>query len=148
MASITIEALTPGAPNLLSGSGTIAVEDPADPGTPTTIIETDDAWDVKVDWSIKGLIAGALGGDWKVEAFLASVDGGTSPGSIGVANVPLNSAPPTSARNYTATINVPAGKVSAGLYRLTVAITYSNLGVPQEMAAFSDGPVMQFYVPA
>ncbi len=147
-----IEPLVPGSPAVLSASIlSLSVLDP-DVGTPNTIIETTDPWAIQVSWDIAGLIAGALGGEWTVRAFLETLEGGPFSGQVGPTEfIPLISQPPTSPRHYSATIHVPAGTPPAGLYKLTVAITYDvvfgGVHFPQEMAGFVDGPMLQFYVP-
>lgn len=146
------EPLVPGNPGVLSGNiVSLSVLDP-DVGTPNTIIETTDPWSVQVSWNIAGLIAGSLGGEWTVRAFLETLEGGPFSGQVGATQViPLISQAPTSPRNYSTTIHVPAGTPPAGLYKLNVAITYDvafgGLHFPQEMAGFIEGPLLQFYVP-
>jgi hypothetical protein len=133
-------------PAHLTGSISLTVLDPG--AQPTNIIETDDNWSVKVEWSISGPIAPGLGGDWHVKAFLDDLDGGPFEGQVGATkHISLNSAAPALVRNYTTTIDVPAGTPPVGVYRLVTVITYSNLNVPLEMAAFEEGPVLQFYNP-
>lgn len=141
------EPLIVGNPALLSGSVSFLVLKTAEPLAPTTIIETDDAWEVDINWTITGLVAPALGGDWNVRVFLESMDGLNPTGQVGFANVPLASVPPSTNRKYSANISIAAGTVNAGLYKLTAAITYSNLGVPLDMAGFHEGPLMQFIDP-
>ena len=50
-------------------------------------------------------------------------------------------------RNYHADINVAAGAVTAGTYKLVTVLLYTNGGFPNEIAGFSEGPLVQFYDP-
>ncbi len=134
--------------------GNISLPNVIDPLTeqPTRIIQTTQAWAIQVSWDIKGFASPGLGGDWHVKAYLEARDGGSDPGQVGLTqNVALSAAPPpappNTQRNYSATVHVAAGAVRAGLFTLTVAVTYSNSGVTLPMAAFSDGPILQFIVP-
>ena len=133
-------------PAHLTGQMSVTVLDPSDPGTPTNIIETDDAFAIRVNWTITGLAAPFLGGQWHVNAYLDDADGvAPSSGLLGGAVVPVGPSNGQQTRNYATTIKVAAGKVKAGLYDLTVAITYDNFGPPLSIAAFSEGPILQFY---
>jgi hypothetical protein len=133
-------------PAHLSGKVSSFVIDPEDPNTPQTIIETDDHWEIQVDWSITGLIAPYIGGTWHVRAFLDDLDGGPFEGKVASADLALST---TGAlplpRKYSTRLKVAAGKVPAGVYRLMTVINYDNTGKRLEMAAFSEGPILEFY---
>jgi hypothetical protein len=144
---MAFEPLIVGNPTLLHGDVGFLVLKTAEPLAPSTIIETDDDWEVDVNWFIAGLVAPALGGDWDVRLFLESMDGLNPTQKVGDVKVSLNSVPPSTNRKYTAKIKIKAGTVGAGLYKLTAAITYSNLGIILEMAGFHEGPLMQFIDP-
>lgn len=129
---------------LLTVTDSAVVEDPAGISPPTHIIQEDDAWRIRVDWSLSGFLAPFLGGvDYEVSAYADSLAGGYE-GQIGttqnVAGGPLN---------LQAVINVPAGNMVGGLpagaYKLTTLITCNAGGVPLEMAGFLEGPVIQVY---
>ena len=132
-------------PAHLSGQVSLVVLDPSDPGTPVNIVETDDAFAIRVDWSITGLAAPFLGGTWHVTAYIDDRDGvAPSSGPLGTKNVPVGPVVLPLPRKYSTTINVAAGAVKAGLYDLTVAITYDN-GPKLSIAAFCEGPILEFY---
>ncbi|GAB4280194.1 MAG: hypothetical protein Kow0080_32880 [Candidatus Promineifilaceae bacterium] len=139
------EDLFPG--NLLSGQAVAAVRDPNGINPPNNIIQTDDTCFIDVRWHIVGAAAGFLGGEWKVTVYYESIGGGPE-GQFPSQTVPLSAAPATQHRDYSTTITVPAGTLPPGAYRLVTLINYSNLGVPQEMAAFVEGPIMQVYDPS
>lgn len=129
---------------LLTVTDAAVVEDPAGISPPTHIIQEDDAWRIRVDWSLAGFLAPFLGGvQYEVSAYADSLAGGFE-GQIGttqnVAGGPLN---------LQAVIDVPAaaaGGLTAGAYRLTTLIICKDgAGVPLEMAGFLEGPVIQVY---
>lgn len=133
---------------LLVGNTVAVVEDPAGVNPPSTIIQAEDAWRVHVDWSITNIAAPFLGGDWQVRVYAESIGGGFE-GLLGTVSVPLNTALPLPLpRQYHAFVNVAGGFLAAGAYRLVTLINYSNLGVPLEMAAFEEGPIIQVYAHA
>ena len=140
----------------VSGSMLIMVVDPLDPATPNNVIETADPWQINVHWEITGPTAGLMGGTWFVNAYLDDRDGeATFSGRLLPAPIELkvNSQPSSPLpRKYDTVISVPAGKVTPGLYDLTVAILYENTGAPgtdkgikHSVAGFSDGPILEFY---
>jgi hypothetical protein len=132
-------------PLLLDGTATAVVEDPAGITPPHTIIQSNDAWRVRVNWTMSGLIAGFLGGDFHVRVYAESVGGGFE-GQLGATvNIAVASVPNPPPKNYQALVNVAAGFLAPGAYKLVTLINYSNLGVPQEMAAFVEGPIIQIY---
>lgn len=134
-------------PAHLTAQMKVLVVDPEDPDTPNTVIETDDEFQINVDWQLDGIAAPYVGGTWTVRAYLDDRDGiAPSSGPVGPTMiVPVGLfIPPTLPRKYSTIILVKDHKVQAGLYDLTVAITYDN-GVKLSMAGFSTGPVLQFY---
>lgn len=133
-------------PNILSGTITSRVVDPADPGTPQTIIETDDRWFVDVHWNIKGPLAPFMCGQFTLKAYLEDIAATNFEGQIGQTEVvDLDEAPVSENRSYHRQINVKAGAVPTGVYKLTTILTYSHGGVPLELAGFDEGPMIQLY---
>ncbi|HEX6674661.1 MAG TPA: hypothetical protein VF486_06525 [Actinomycetes bacterium] len=132
-------------PAHLNGKMSVEVLDPSDPGTPTNIIETDDAWKIKVDWELNGLGAPYVGGTWHVHAYLDDADGvAPSSGLLASANKPVGPFSPPLPRKYSTTLNIPAHRVGAGIYQLVVALNYDN-GAKLSMAAFVESGILQFY---
>jgi hypothetical protein len=135
---LTFEAL----PGTISGSGQVTVVDPA-LGTPIMILKLADAWSVKVDFTIAGEIPlGWIGGKWHVQAFLERMGPG--------ADLIVNAAPQTqviSGLPVTFLITPDGGlPVEEGMYRLAVSILFRDAGGnPKPVAAFQDGPTLQFY---
>ena len=152
-----MQQFDPNIPGLISGEvTTVTVIDPANtfPGFEigNHVLNRDEAFDVKVDWNIQGLLAplwlAALGGDWDVSVYAESLGGGSEV-RLGTATVAANSA----ITSYSATVNVPASKLDenapgtdvGGVYKLVVSVFLdSDLGRPGfDMIGFNEGPVIQ-----
>ena len=103
------------------------------------IIDRRDAWSVKVDWTIGGFLAPALGGNWEVRAFLESMGVGFE-GQVG----PTVTVP---AAARTATINIPPANLDPakvnGAYKLVVTLTHVN-PAPTGIAGYEEGTIIQF----
>lgn len=135
-------------PNPMSLAGALSAV-LIDPGqAPATIVKTTDPFRVHADWFVNGPAAAIMGGDWHLRAYLESIGPGFE-GQIGpTVNVPVATTPPLPLpRNYHADINVAAGAVPAGTYKLVTVLLYTNGGFPNEIAGFSEGPLVQFYDP-
>lgn len=145
-------------PGPYTGTGPdVTLIDPG--GAPTTIIDTDDPFQVQVDWSVGLPQATLLGGQWLVRAYAESVGPGQEIqlGAVQPTQVPVSNfidVPPD--RRYQATINVPAGSLeaesdagaqSSGVYKLVVVLTHQNLGSATVIAGFSEGPLIQLREP-
>ncbi|HRF48615.1 MAG TPA: hypothetical protein PLC98_13395 [Anaerolineales bacterium] len=132
--------------NPLSLSGSLDLLQVFDSGpNPNTVIRRSEPWSVRLDWSISGGIAPALGGDWEVKVLLESMGGGFE-GQIASTTVALATVAPAFNRAYTTTLNIAGGVVPTdGVYKLVVAILHRNLGVPTRMAGFEEGPFVEFY---
>jgi hypothetical protein len=131
----------------LDGTLTAVALDPDN--NPNQVFQRDLPWSIQVNWSIFGTISPAIGGDWTVRAYMESIGAGFE-GQVGPTLViPVNSPgtlPPP--RNYSATINVPAGTPpNEGVYKLTVLLNHSNMGIRDKMAGFTEGPMVEFYNP-
>jgi len=125
------------------------------PAPPTTIIRTNNPWAVNVRWQTTGLATGMIDGEWHLHVFLESIGPGADltltdpPDHI----IPLT--PGVSPVNYAVhfdvrsmedmNVSIPA---AGRLYKMVVSLTYIEpTGSPGPMAAFVDGPVLQFYRP-
>lgn len=140
-------------PNHLNGDIHVHVLDKDQ--NPNQVLETDLDWAVKVDWSIFGPDAPAIGGDWHIKVFVESMGPGPEK-KIGEKDVPVSAAAPSLDRHYTTKINMPAGTIATdghedGVYKLVTVITHSNSGAGitklDKMAAFAQEPLLQFYTP-
>jgi hypothetical protein len=130
----------------LSGTINAVVQSP--PPNPTTIITVNTPWNIQLTWSITGFLAPVAAGDWTVRAFLESMGPGFEGQVVGPVVVPLAEAPPGPVRNYARNLTVPANPlVTANAYKLVLTVTHTNGGVATQMAAFVEGPILQF-IPA
>lgn len=127
-----------------------------EPGpTPTTIIRTDHYWWVNVEWDTVGPLTGMIGGTWHLHVYLESMGPGDEvelydthedPPYPKEHNIPLTPGP--SPRHYHLHPDIDPGTVKEGLYKLVVAVTYTDLAdnlVP--MAGYWEGPMVQFVKP-
>jgi hypothetical protein len=128
----------------MTGNIDATVLDPHGITPPTTIIRVTDDWGVHVEWYIDGPAAPLLGGEWTVTVYAESIGAGPEM-QLGNKVVDLDTQLPAPPRNYEATINVVAGTLPAGVYRLVSVLNYANMGVPLEIAGFVEGPLVQIY---
>lgn len=123
---------------------------------PQTIIRTDQDWFVRVEFENTGPLTTMIGGTYDLHVFLEVIGPGldhdltdVDPLDHEVALTPgLEPVP------YQHDIDVLAGVVTAPdhggtLAKLVVGLTYRNiLDTPGPLAAYFEGPVLQFYNPA
>lgn len=111
---------------------------------PSTIIQHEDAWKIKVDWTMGGSALDLLGGQWIVECYYESLGGGPE-GKFPDANPnePVHNNPDDNP-DYTHTINVPAQYLPVNTYRLVTIISHRN-GDLTETQAISEGPTIRIY---
>jgi len=144
---------TPFPPALFAGTIT-ALQHEHGGVAPQTIIRTDQSWAVNVSWTTTGFVTGMISGEWHLHVYLESIGPGpdldltdaVNPGHI----IPLT--PGISPINYFVHFDVRASTVQAPLagilYKLAVTLTYFDAsGAPGPMAAFEEGPLLQFYNP-
>jgi hypothetical protein len=137
-----------GLPALDADVTAVAIIDPD--GNPNRVLDDQFPFDVTVDWTVSPpATAAVLDGEWTVNAYAESMGPGPEV-LIGTSTVPA-----TGVQAYSATMNVPAGTLTAdvppdssGVYKLVIVITYRNdLGVLTELAGFSDGPLFMLRHP-
>ena len=136
-------------------SGTItSVQHEHGGADPQSIIRTDQSWAVNINWTTTGLATGMITGAWHLHVYLESIGPGADLDLVdtdaGQHIIPLT--PGVSPINYFVHFDVPAGRVPAppagSLYKLAVTLTYFDAtGAPGPMAAFQEGPLLQFYIP-
>jgi len=126
---------------------------------PSNVIRTDQEWHVHIEWKTTGVLNPMIGGNWHIHCYLESLGPGPDV-DIQDENADAHVVPLTPAGGdifYNAVfnvkqnvINLPPGTpmLQTGLYRLVVALTYIDLAnTPGPIAAFQEGPVLQFYNP-
>jgi hypothetical protein len=118
---------------------------------PSSVINTNQAWLIHIKWELSGATKDELVGNWLVRAHLESIGPGQecSLPASGAVRVPLSNfvEPPGTAYTYQYTheINVAAGTIAAGTYKLVVAITWKKEDAgPIELVSFFEG-MLQFY---
>ena len=141
-------------PPALTGSGpAVQVLDPG--GAPNTIIQRQDPFVIRTQFSINQPGASLLGGQWQLRAYVESIGPGQE---VQVGTAALNVAAGVPAGGpprleYTVNINVPGNTLSAedannsGVYKIVVVVTHQNFGGPTVLAGFSEGPVIQVREP-
>lgn len=114
-------------------------------GNPSNVLEA--AADIKVqcNWTISGLAALLLGGQWEVAAYAESIGPGPERQIGNTVVVPLNGG-----TTYSATITVPANTLpdnpqppQSGAYKIVVLLTHRNFGVVSDVAAVVEFPVVR-----
>jgi hypothetical protein len=122
------------------------------------IIRTDQPWEVALKWDVTGLVVPAMAGDFHVTIYLEALGPGVDqdlpnvPGPDEVV-IPFISGTLTGlTRTFNHTIGFTAGtpalpaNVRQRAYKLIAAVTYTETdGTPGPMAAFTEGPIVQFY---
>jgi hypothetical protein len=122
--------------------------DPLEP----TILYTNTPWTIHVDWQTNGPANIFMVGDFHLHAYLESLGPATPDLDLYGADVALTpSAAPVI--SYLVHIPVAASTVTADhsgkLYKLVVSMTYRNiLGAPGPIAAYAEGPILQFFNPS
>jgi len=116
---------------------------------PQSVIRTDQSWAVNVSWTNTGFVTGMIAGNYDLHLLLESIGPGTDldltdPGDHIIALTPGSSPVP-----YSKHVDVNAGVVPAGVYKLVVLLRYLEPGgTPGPMAAYVEtSPLLQFYTP-
>ncbi len=113
-------------------------------GLPDRIIKDGQSWSLTTKFRVVGITADAIGpGTWTLSAHLLNLDGGidqtistTQPYALTIG-----------ADDYIIVLNVPAGAVPVGLYKLYISVDLDTAAaVPVTMSA--EGPMMKFYKPS
>jgi hypothetical protein len=120
---------------------------------PVEIIQTTQAWSVRVQWNLSGLNAPFLQGagrQWKLQVFAESIgtgfEGELTPAPIMVPVGPVAAAAPNF--TYDVTIPITAAALSTpGVYKLVTVLTLVDGAAPLPIAAYQEGPVVQTYAP-
>ena len=132
-------------------TGAISTE-VVDPGlSPVNIIHVSDPWKVHVTWNMTGDFVPPLPatGKWHLRVYAESVGPGAS-AVVSSKDVTVGSVPLVGkTRSYDDNLDVPANALPPGLYRVVTVITIDDgtlpIPNPVPIAAFGEGPVMQFF---
>jgi len=108
------------------------------------IIKNDQGWSVRARFRVFGITSDAIGpGNWTLTACLLSLCGGSS--TSFTATQPYSVA--TGPDDYNINVNVQAGAVTDGLYRLYVSVDLDT-GATVPATLSGAGPIMKFYTPS
>jgi hypothetical protein len=129
-----------------SGSGTLDVTVKDNNGAPASVLEADTKFTIDATWSIDKYSAAALGGKWKLAAYVESIGAGPEKQIGKTIDVPL-----TGVTSYSATITVAAGELpddpappASGVYKLvTVLLLVGPFGKVSDVAGFVEGPMLR-----
>ncbi|MBI1278663.1 MAG: hypothetical protein GC179_11105 [Anaerolineaceae bacterium] len=114
---------------------------------PLNIVRLSDPWHVHVQWSVNGSIVPLIAGTWHVRVYAESMGPGAEM-EVGSLDVAVNAEPLSGlSRSYDRRIIVPANLagLTDGVYRITTVLTIDNGGARGMIAAFDQGPLMQFF---
>lgn len=120
----------------VSTAGNAAVGNPTIPGPTNRIIQRDQAWFVKFDWTTNGTGAAMLsGGTWRCEILLerhggleSALNPTTSTSDLGV-----------NGQSYSSKVNLAAFAVPAGVYTVVARMQYYyNNAQPSPFAGFEN----------
>lgn len=116
---------------------------------PQSVIRTDQSWAVNVSWTNTGVATPMIGGNYDLHLLLERIGPGTDLDITDPADHIIPLTPGTSPVNYFRHVDVPAGRVPAGVYKLVVLLRYFDLtGAFGPMAAYEEtSPLLQFYDP-
>jgi hypothetical protein len=116
-----------------------------DPLKPTTVISTDQDWGITVTWSFTGGLVNMIGGKWNLQAHLETMGPGTD---VSLPDPPLVIELDPPKTDYEKKIEVDAGTVAKGPYKLVITLLYKDLtDGPGPVAGYVEGPMLQFYEP-
>ena len=115
------------------------------------LIDTDQAWGVKVDWEMHGILAKFLNATFELRILLESIGPGAElalPATV--VEVDTLSAPWVGGqRVYSRKITIAAGTVPAGAYKLVTLLQlydHANPGAkPYPVAGMVEGPIVNFF---
>ncbi len=127
-------------------TGNMAAPQVFDPHlNPASIIRTADNWRIRLNWDTSGLFIPLVnpGASWNISAYLESLGPGPEY-TVATATEPFGA--PANSHSYTKDLNISSGSVPAGVYRLVCVLTLTSGGMPMPIAAFSEGPVLNFFV--
>lgn len=139
-----------GVTGILDGQVTgMDVLDPTENNERTSLLETDDEFDVVLSWQLTGAATPVVGGHWIVTLYSNDLDGvGTMTGALGTAIIPITGG--VSPLNFSHTFKVSPPVPKVGVYKLTATINHSPSGNPaqlDEMFGFAESTPIQITDP-
>ncbi len=117
---------------------------------PSTVLDANLPFNVKLDWTVPALLAPFLGGSFRLRLFVESI----GPGPEQQIQQTIVAVSP-GATNYTATVTVPGNTLPgegggappvSGLYKIVAVVQHLN-GVATEGCGYHDGTTVQLRQP-
>jgi hypothetical protein len=148
------QLITPVDPAVTSlGIDAYALEVRQVPPMPSEVIDPANPWTATLKFRVGGIGSGmvlvAPGAVANVQFYYeghgAAPEGTLNPTPIEVALNTSTLDATSKSYEYTATVNVPAGRLSTGLYTLTASVDVNIPGGGLRMLAFCEGPLIQAY---
>ncbi|MDX2039654.1 MAG: hypothetical protein SF097_00310 [Acidobacteriota bacterium] len=114
---------------------------------PTTIIDYDQEWGVKIKWQLSGSLVPFICGSWCVSLYFESMGAGPEFDLHRTHTLELN---PCGSGKYDYDFRVPRGTIRkehcGRPYKVVAAVTFvTKCGKPGPMAGYVEGPMIQFY---
>ena len=115
--------------------------------SPTTIIDFDQEWGVKIKWQLTGSLVPFICGSWCISLFFESMGNGPEFDLNNNHKLKLN---PCGNGHYEYDFRVHRGTIRkehcSRPYKVVAAVTYeTECDRPGPMAGFVEGPIIQFY---
>ncbi len=143
MADIAFEQMPGIDLNVTSFTATVAEQGGM---APSTVLRTNQAWELRVHWTVTGDSAPFVRGTWRAEGYLESMGAGPE------FEIPQQETPMAGPGDYTIILSVPAGQVTLAPgeqstpFKLVTTLTARDLGgFCWPMAGYVEGPILQFY---
>jgi len=118
-------------------------------GLPDRIIKNNQPWNVGFHWRVSGHTSDAIGPcDWKLNVYLLKLNAPGGANVVATKSVPYKVT--EGQDDYDETIEIHAGEVPDGMYKLYTSVDVENPGPAQPIipvTLFGEGPVMKFYTP-
>ena len=130
-----------------------AFEGPAPIFAPKNVIRSDQDWGVKVEWEMQGPLVTWLDANFRLTVHLEGIgvagDHSLPFVAVHTLSAPLNAGPPAS-RKYEEIIDIPAGTIPPGVYKLvtTLHLYESATNNPTPVAGFVEGGMINIFDPA
>ena len=119
---------------------------------PSNIVRRDQPWGIKVDWEVHGPLVNYFDAEFRIRVYLESMGPGTEyelPIEI-VATLDPLFPPVAGQRIYTKNINIAAGTIDVGVYKIATVIHVfeRSSGNPTPIAGFVEGGMVFVFDPA
>jgi hypothetical protein len=123
-----------------------------DTAVPTHHIRTTQDWGVSVNWTASGAMVPFLVDEFRVSLYIESIGPGadTVRGPV-VVNTMAGPLTPPNTRTYHASVDIPAGDFSPGVYKIAVLVQLhddAGPGTPYPIVSSIELPLVTIFTPA